>query len=542
METRMENRYNEFGEEDPNGIYNEFGEDIGPPIETLSFPASQSKGNPALSVADALTPNRKLMYERGKSEWQKAFPDAPGIVHEIGGGISGLGGLGMDGLSMAGSVARPLFAGFSAAVQKGISSPIVKKITEKAGEIVSKPLGSFSPLDKAASIAKAAGKEAFPFGGSTVPASKSLSAIAAKNAAINTADAAAFNNMNRVLAGEEMELGTAELAGGLLGGSVGTAGEKVMANKILKGRNFAIRKAESVNFAEKMNPGLKDKRAVEKVIDDNIKQFGTLDNAVDKLRAENDRLNAQMRQLLKSNGAKEVPIPVDEMKKKLDLYVLDNTSFLGHGDSKTYTASANNIFDDYMRNVLVNRRLAANPGTNRRTVFDEVDLMPIEKVFGEVGFINLNEFDKIKRNMQKRTSHYARSKSSMAREGTESLANKESAEAMNDLLSGMETVEDAVLEKMKSGVALEDEVAKEYKRLNFKRHKAIGNQKIMEQAEFINSRRDDYISGLTNTLSELNAANRKLTSPANRWFGSELEKRTGLFDAFQNQMGPGEEE
>ncbi|MDR2593933.1 MAG: hypothetical protein LBC87_04100 [Fibromonadaceae bacterium] len=495
-----------------------------PQIETFSEPPSGSSTSSALiSGLDALTPNRAAMLQLGQREWEDR--DVPDAIKFMGKNLSGLGGLGMDVASAiyspvraAGSLGTPL-------AKKGFAAFLDSKPIQTAKNLVDKlnPSVSLPPVDKTISGFKAFLQAGLPKPGN-IPAGKSMPALGFKNFLTNTGDAAIFNNAEHLAKGEDMQLGASELAGGLLGGAVGTAGEKKAVNDIMRARNAASKSAESLNFAERTT-GKKGLRAVEQVIDENVAKYGTFENAVTNIRTDLDGLHKEMKNFLDVSGAKEIPYNSNHLLKKIDNYVLDKTSFLGNKNAREYANAANEAFNESLREIWVARMMPLKLG-DRRFLSDQAAALTPEQLRKEVSNLTLEELNWMKVSMQDRSSHWQRSLGSMAREGTESLANKEASSAINNMLDGISTMaDDAVGEWAERNVkTLMPTEAAKFREINKARSNAIGNLKIMEHADRVQARRNDFVSGISNAIIAANSQNRTATTPFARFMGIKGEQ------------------
>ncbi|MCL1955773.1 MAG: hypothetical protein FWF63_00490 [Fibromonadales bacterium] len=497
-----------------------------PQIETFSEPPSESStAGTLISGLDAITPNRAAMAQAGKSAWEQYAPNSQ-AAQTFGEVAGGMGGLGVDLASMiyspvraAGSLGMPL-------AKKGFEAFLKSKPIEAAKNIAGKlnPSVSLPPIDKSISGFKAFLQAGLPKAGN-IPADKSMPMLGFKNFLTNTGDAAIFNNAERLAKGEDVQLGTSELAGGLLGGAVGTAGEKKAVNDIMRARNAASKSAESLNFAERTT-GKKGLRAVEQVIDENVAKHGTFENAVTNIRNDLDGLHKEMKNFLDGSGAKEIPYSSNDLLSKIDNYVLEKTSFLGNKNAREYANAANEAFNESLREIWVERMMPLKLG-NRRFLSDQAAALTPEQLRKEVSNLTLEELNWMKVSMQDRSSHWQRSLGSMAREGTESLANKEASSAINNMLDGISTMaDDAVGEwaEKNAKTLLPSEAAK-FREINKARSNAIGNLKIMEHADRVLARRNDFVSGISNAIIDANSQNRTLTTPFARFLATKGEQQ-----------------
>lgn len=500
-------------------------EDISEPvIETISSPPEgNSIAGTAMAGLNFFTPNKEIFARQARSEWERAFPNSP-TLQTAGETIGGFTGLGVDIASALYSPARTGWAAFSPLASKLgtkiAESGIAQGVKNVAGKL--NPSVAAPKIDAALDFAKNAIKAGLPRGGAAIPAAKSLPAIGAKNFAMNTADAAIFNNTQNLAEGNDVQFGPAELAGGMLGGAVGTTAEKKVVNDVLRARNAAARNAESINFAE-VATGKKGMRAVEQIIDENVAKHGNFTNAVDNLRTETDALNTRMTDFLQKAGLNEIPYSTEKLRKSIDNYVLGKTSFLGNRESRNYARAAGEAYDESLRETLL-ARMKATTNADTRALSDQVAAMDIAEVTKLVPNLTLDELNRIKVNMQKRSSHWARSQSSMAREGTESLANKEGSAAINSILDdfGASNITSEAMQEWAENNAkmLTPAQAKEFREINRLRHKAIGNLGIMERAERAQAKRDEFVTGIGNAIYDWNAANRNTSTPFLRWMGA----------------------
>jgi len=493
-----------------------------PQIETLSEPPSES--STLISGLDAITPNRAAMAKAGRDEWAKVLPNSE-AAQTFGEVAGGMGGLGMDIASMIYSPVRATGAMGVPLLKKGFAAFLGSKPVQAAKEMAGKlnPSIPAPPIDRTLGFFKTFMKEGLPKSGN-IPLDKSLPSLGFKNFLTNTGDAAIFNNAERLAKGEDVQLGTAELAGGLLGGAVGTAGEKKVVNDIMRARNAASKSAESLNFAEKAT-GKKGLRAVEQVIDENMAKHGTFENAVTNIRTNLDGLNKQMSDFMAVSGTSEIPYPSNELLNKIDDFVLGKTSFLGNKNAREYAKAATDSFNESLKEIWLDRMLQQGKG-NRRQLSDLAEALTPQQLHKEVPSLTLQELNQVKINMQKRSSHWQRSQGSMAREGTESLANKEASDALNNMLDGISSMADNAMEEWaeRNAKMLMPSEAAKFREINKARSNAIGNLKIMENADRVQARRNDFVSGISNAIIDMNAQNRTATSPFTRYLGTKAEQ------------------
>jgi len=506
-----------------------------PVIETISSgPTSNSKPSNGIILQglDMLTPNRATGARAGKSALAQFTPNSPALqyIGELAGGAAGLG---MDAVSALYSPARAATSVASPLVQKGIQAFIKSKPLEAAKNLATKLNPSFNAptADKILNAAKEIFKAGMPKGGN-VPGSKSLPVLGLKNFTQNVGDAAVFNNLERMAKGEDLQLGSAELAGGLTGGTVGTVAEKKIVNDVLRTRNAVSNNAESLNFA-KAATGKKGMRAVEEIIDNNIAKHGNFDKAVNNLRMEADALSKEMGDFMSKAGVKEIPYPTLNLREQIDSYVLDVTSQLGNKNSLRYADKALESLDEALKEVYLARKRQTGVRKTRAQALEAKD-MPVEELYKQVPSLTLAELDKIKRDLQHQSSHWIRSEGAMAREGTESLATKEASSAINNMLDEFSELldQDFARHIENNAQMLNPSEAQKFREINNKRWETIGNLKIMEKAAAKQARRDDYISGMTNAINDINAQNRMWVPSLTRWTGSRLEQEESPLSQF----------
>jgi len=485
---------------------------------------TNSEPNMAIKLADTFMPYRAEMAKAVKNDWAQAGLDSPNW-QTAGNLVGSMSGLGMDITAALSSPVRAIGTMGAPLAKKGFAAFLGSKPVQTAKEIAGKMNPSFSvpPVDRTLRFIRTFTKAASPQPGS-LPLDKSLATIGFKNFLQNTGDAAIFNNVERLAKGEDVQFGPAELAGGLLGGAVGTAGEKKVANDITKARYAAAKNAESVNFAER-STGKKGMQAVEQVIDENVAKHGTFDRAVANIRKDIDGLNTQMIDFMDASGAKQIPLSSEVLLDRIDNYVLEKTRGLGNKYSREYAATANEAFTESLKEIWVDRMLPLGQG-NRKTLSAMAADMTPEQVLKEIPNLTLRELNWIKTSMQDRSSHWQRSIGSMAREGKESLANEKASSAINSMLDGLSNMTDDAIGELADKnikILLPSEAGK-FREINKARSNAIGNLKIMDHADRAQAKRDDIISGMTNTITNMNARARTWTSPFTRYLGTKGEQ------------------
>jgi len=487
-----------------------------PQIETFSEPPSES--NTLSTIGHAVLPQAMSLADTFKREYKENFPNSPNLQRVgqaagfLGGALGDAAGMFFSPFRAASTVSAPL-------AKKGFEAFLKSKPIEATKNLMGKlnPSIPFSPIDKPVSGFRAYLKAGSPQPGE-FPASKSLPVLGFKNFVTNTGDAAIFNNIERLAKGEDMQLGASELAGGLLGGAVGMAGEKKIVNDIMNARKAASKSAESINFAERTT-GKKGLRAVEQLIDENVAKHGTFGNSVTNIRNELDGLHKEMKNFLDGSGAKEIPYSSNDLLSKIDNFVLEKTSFLGNKNSREYAKAATEAFNESLREVWIDRMRPLGLA-NTRALSDNAASLTPEQLYKEVPNLTLEELNKMKMYMQKRSSHWQRSQGSMAREGTESLANKEASDAINNMLDEIsDMADDAIGEwaEKNAKTLLPSEAAK-FRDINKARSNAIGNLKIMERAERVQADKK------VNALIDINAKNRTYTTPFARFAGAKGEQ------------------
>jgi len=493
-------------------------------------------------VSNALFPATAAMVEVGRRNYEEAFPNSPKAqaFGEIAGGAAGVG---MDGLTM---LLRPAAMGYKLAappLARGFAAFMKSKPVEAAKSVAAKlnPRFSVPAVDKPLNVAKEAIAAGLPRAGD-IPGGKSLPAIGFKNFMQNAGDAAIFNNAANVAQGRDLELGPAELAGGALGGAVGTVGEKKAVNDLMRARLTASKKAELVNYAER-ETGKKGKQAVEHIIEKNAAAHGTYGNAVTNLRSELDGLNKEMIDFMETAGGKEIPYPTQELAGKIDNFMLGHNDMraLGNKHNLAHADAAGEALDEYLQQVWVDRMMRQGQGlVSMRELSKAADGMNREQLIKEIPSLTMRELDWIKSGMQKRSSHYQKSAGAMAREGLESKSNAAAASSINSMMKEISSIaENAVEEAMQknANMLLPGDLQK-YLKINQARSKAIGNLKIMEHAETVQGKRDDLISGIGNAVSNANAQNRYITAPVARWIGSKAGDSEEAKSSWERMRAP----
>jgi hypothetical protein len=484
-----------------------------PEIEMFGTGASAAPPGKAKSIImgglNTVSPMRAAMSQAGRDAWAQFTPNSKAL-QEAGAAVGGTAGAAADVLSYLFSPAKYGASLATPAIEHGIS--LAKPTFGKLFDAVAKS----KPVQAAGNAIGKLHLEKGVTPGGEMSAGKTLPWIGGKNVAQNTADAAVFNNAERLAKGEDMELGAAELAGGALGGAAGAAGEKKVINDVMRARNAATKVHEHLNFAEHAT-NKKGLASVEQIIKENVAKHGTFTKAVDNIRLENDKLNNEMAALMEASGLKEIPYPAQELRDKIDNYVLGKTSFLGNKHSRENAAAALESFDNAMKEIWIDRQIKNAPEQSRRAISDMAHNMTPEQLQKEIPTLTLGEFDRMKRDMQKRSSHWQRSQGSMAREGVESLANKEASSALNNILDDVAEMTEHEFTQFADKIAgsLPPADAKRFREINKARSNAIGNLKIMELADRVQGRRDDFITSLGGAALDWNAKNKGMTSSLN---------------------------
>jgi hypothetical protein len=333
----------------------------------------------------------------------------------------------------------------------------------------------------------------------------------ATSALAGTGDAALYNNAERLLKGEDLDFGLAEIAGGIASGLVAGKGIARREGDNFRAGNYAARNNQSVNFAQRYT-GLKGKQAVQETLKRNLKKGESFEKAVERLELELDNLDDLFYNHFDEIKNQVYNVSPNEILKNLDDYVIKNTTDLGIDFTKQMSTAINANFNSFLRSVLKNR-LVKN-GSSEQMALDAALDMPISDVYKNLGKLTLGEVDYIKRGMQKRTSHYNRGQGTMERQGIESLVNKEGsegilselrnfveanknlspekkAEIIQNLEEGLEvgvadfasSLDQRFAEVLKaSNIVSADEVAK-YLDMNKQRSNLIGIKGLMERAD-----------------------------------------------------------